>query len=263
MAIVILEERGLLTVDDLICQYIDNCPEAWADITIYHLLTHTSGIPNYTYLRDYNNTKALQVSPKGLIGRFIDEPLVFAPGEKFSWCDSGFIVLGHIIEEVSVMSYGRFLSENIFRPLGMENSGYDSGRRVLENHAMGYVNPNIKADFIHMSVFFAADGMYSTVEDLYRWQLALLDGDVISQESWDRILESAVPYENILNGYGLIIYSGGGHLLIGRGTNIDGFGFTNSMRHYLDDNLTAIVLSNLGSIPSDVPDVIEDIILGE
>jgi CubicO group peptidase (beta-lactamase class C family) len=116
MAIIILEAQDKLDAQDPICKYLTECPEAWATITIHHLLTHTSGIPNFTDFPDYRRTSATPSAPEETIDRFQDEPLDFQPGESWSYSNSGYILLGHIIERVSNQSYEEFLQENIFTP---------------------------------------------------------------------------------------------------------------------------------------------------
>ena len=137
MAIMILQERGKLNVNDPICKFLENCPAAWQPITIRHSLTHTSGMVNYTNLPD---------APKGLTrytsAEFVDllrgKPLEFTPGEKFAYNNSGYYLLGLIIEKTSGKTYEEFLRDNIFAPLGMKNSGYDDPRPLVANRASGY-----------------------------------------------------------------------------------------------------------------------------
>jgi CubicO group peptidase (beta-lactamase class C family) len=123
MAVLILQAQGKLNVQDPACLYISECPAAWKDITIHHLLTHTSGITNFTNFPDYQATKATPSSPEQTIARFKDKPLDFSPGERWSYSNSGYIVLGYIIEDVSGLSYEAFLQQNIFEPLQMKDTG--------------------------------------------------------------------------------------------------------------------------------------------
>ncbi|MGH2498428.1 MAG: serine hydrolase domain-containing protein, partial [Ktedonobacteraceae bacterium] len=138
MAILILQERGKLHVTDHLCLYIADCPTDWQPITIAHLLTHTSGIPDYTDLPDFAPTWTQPTTPEELISRFKNLPLEFTPGSRFRYSNSGFILLGYIIERVSGESYATFLQDNIFSPLKMKNSGYDVAYPALPQHATGY-----------------------------------------------------------------------------------------------------------------------------
>src|SRR5262249_49779389 len=125
MSIMMLEERGKLSVQDPICKYVSPCPDAWAPVTIHHLLTHTSGIPSYTSMPSYMEGMTLPVSHEQMVARFRDKPLEFAPGSKFVYDNSGYYLLGMIIEKVSGISYEQFLQENIFSVVGMKDTGYD------------------------------------------------------------------------------------------------------------------------------------------
>src|SRR5262247_2180124 len=122
-SLLLLQERGKLSVQDPICKFFDNCPEAWKEITIHHLLTHTSGIPNFTSFPDYQKTMMIPVTMESLVARFKDKPLDFKPGEKMSYSNSGYVALGHIVEKVAGETYESFLQKNIFEPLKMSNSG--------------------------------------------------------------------------------------------------------------------------------------------
>jgi CubicO group peptidase (beta-lactamase class C family) len=251
MSILILQERGLLTLQDHACQYFEECPEAWQDITIEHLLHHTSGIPgNYYDMGEFERTR--NTSPSRLIELFFDAPLHFQPGSRSEYSDSGYIVLGRIIEVASDQPYRRFLRENIFDPLGMDDTDYDTTTSVIKHRAEGYANPNQHAAYFHISNAYASYGLYSTVEDFYRWDQALYSGDVVSQESWDAMFAAAVPISGV-PGYSHALYGLGmgsldDHPYIRHDGGMDGF--TSSMVHFTDDNVTIIVLSNLESAPS-------------
>lgn len=161
MAILILQERGKLHIHDRICTYLSPCPQAWQPITIFELLTHSSGIPNH-FERSGITLKQLAA-----------EPLDFKPGTQFNYSNSGYVVLATLIEKVSGEAYGTFLQQNIFTPLQMRYTGYDFTQPQLANMAIGYVSTQFKEDETGISLEFGADGLYSTVEDLYRWDQAL------------------------------------------------------------------------------------------
>src|SRR4051812_45443618 len=136
-SILLLEERGKLSVNDPVKKYLPDAPAAWDAITIHNLLTHTSGIPDFTRLPDFNSI-AVKTTPEQLIARFRDKPLDFAAGEKFSYSNSGYIVLGYIIEKVGGIPYAQFVQDNIFTPLQMEDSGYDFAEKIVTRRASGY-----------------------------------------------------------------------------------------------------------------------------
>jgi CubicO group peptidase (beta-lactamase class C family) len=179
MAILLLQEEGKLRVQDPICLYITGCPATWQTITIQQLLTHTSGIP------DYATTFPLQqhASPAQLIAAFEGKPLDFAPGAKFSYSNSGYVVLGSIIEKLSGESYSEYLQQAILRVLHLSNTGYDQNFPTLPEHATGYMQPWVKAPFVDMSVPFAAGALYSTVDDIYRWDTALFNRTFAASDS--------------------------------------------------------------------------------
>lgn len=174
--ILLLEERGKLKTDDAVSKYVPSAPAAWAKITIYNLLTHTSGIPNFTSFPDYQRFQTEPTTPENLPGFFRDKPLEFEPGSKWNYSNSGYEVLGCIIEKVTGQTYQQFLQENIFKPLDMKDSGYDSNSRVILHHAYGYTpGPQgiTDAGYVDMTVPYAAGGLYSTTRDLLKWQNGL------------------------------------------------------------------------------------------
>src|SRR5579872_3915940 len=193
MGILILQERGKLHVSDHLCLYITNCPQDWQPITLAYLLTHSSGIPDYTNFPDFVATWTQPTTPEALIARFKNMPLEFMPGSRFRYSNSGYILLGYIIERVSGESYASFLQDNIFRPLKMNNSGYDVTYPALPQHATGYYSDYSKPDPYDPSVLYAAGALYSTVEDLYAWNLALLNHILISQQTSDAMFTPHIP----------------------------------------------------------------------
>ena len=171
-SILLLEERGKLSVSDPVKKYLPDAPAAWDKITLYNLLTHTSGIPSFTGFPDYAESEPFATTPANLVARFRDKPLEFEPGTKWNYSNSGYALLGYLIEKVSGESYADFVQKNIFTPLGMKDSGYDSASAIIPHRASGYVagpQGRENAGFIHMSVPFAAGALYSTTEDLLKW----------------------------------------------------------------------------------------------
>jgi CubicO group peptidase (beta-lactamase class C family) len=124
-SILLLEQRGLLKTTDPIKKYFPEAPAAWDPITLHHLLTHTSGIPNFTASPSYATLRVTGTTIDKTIATFKDSPLDFPVGEKMAYSNSGYLVLGYVIEKVSGQSYASFLEENIFKPLSMNDSGYD------------------------------------------------------------------------------------------------------------------------------------------
>lgn len=154
--ILLLEERGKLKLDDPVKKYMTDAPAAWDKVTLFHLLTHTSGIPSFTGFPDYGSTEATAATPEKLVARFRDKPLEFQLGEKRNYSNSGYVLLGYLIEKISHQDYSQFVQENIFNPLGKKDSGYDSNSAII---AAGY-SPGEKGanntGHIDMSIPFSA-----------------------------------------------------------------------------------------------------------
>ena len=178
-------------------------PEAWKPITIHHLLTHTSGIPSYTNLPDFRLPKFRRVplSPIEIAFLTKDKPLEFAPGEKMSYNNTGYVLLGHIVEKASGEKYADYLKKHIFGPLDMNESGYDDTQTILPNRAAGYTRVPEgyrNADFLDMSLPHAAGSLYSTLGDLYRWDRSLYTEKMLTKKSLETMF---TPVKNDY-GYG-------------------------------------------------------------
>ena len=247
MAILLLQERGKLSVNDPICKYLSDCPQAWQPITIKNLLTHTAGIPNYTEFPDFPKTAAAETTAAELTSRFRDKPLQFALGEKYAYSNSGYYLLGTIIERASGKAYADFLQENIFAPLGMKDTGYDNPVRIINHRAAGYARTNdgfINAAPISMSTAYSAGALYSTVGDLLLWDQALYTEKLVSRKSLD---EAFTPFKSNY-GYGWSIGKRFDRQVIAHGGGI--FGFSSYIARYPADRVTVIVLSNVEGAPS-------------
>jgi CubicO group peptidase (beta-lactamase class C family) len=260
-SILLLEERGKLSTDDYVKKYMPDAPAAWEKITIYNLLTHTSGIPSFTSFPDYRTSEATPTTPKGLVDRFRDKPLEFQPGEKWNYSNSGYVLLGYLLEKISGQSYADFVTENIFKALGMKDSGYDSNSAVVPHHASGYSpshNGPVNSGYIDMTIPFSAGALYSTTHDLLLWEQALYGGKVLSAASLKKM---TTPYKQNY-GCGLMITTAKGHLQYEHGGGIEGF--NTEMAYYPDDKLTVIVLANLnGGAPGDIAGKLAAVVHGE
>jgi CubicO group peptidase (beta-lactamase class C family) len=253
MAILILETQGKLKVVDPVCMYFADCPSTWKAITIHHLLTHTAGLPEFTNLRDNKSTLATASVPVRSLARFKDLPLEFAPGEKWVYCNSGYIVLGYIIEQVSKQPYEEFLKQSIFTPLGMGDTGYDHNEDGL---AIGYPNQDsiFPAEYIDMLTPFAAGGLYSTVEDLYKWDQALYTEKLVPQASLDKMFapQFVIPdNDGISYGYGWFIGEDRGWRAYWHEGSINGF--YSMIVRYPDIRFTMVILSNQFNINEVLP----------
>jgi CubicO group peptidase (beta-lactamase class C family) len=241
-SILLLEERGKLKVDDPVKKYLPDAPAAWDKITIFNVLTHTAGIPNFTSFPEYAKLQALPMTPEQIVATFKDKPLDFEPGTKFSYSNSGYVLLGYLIEKITGASYEKFLQENIFTPLGMKDSGYDSSTAIIERRASGYApSPAgpVNAEYIQMSVPFSAGALYSTTQDLLKWQLALYGGKVLKPES---LAKMTTPFKDDY-AFGLIVRTDNGHKQMWHNGGIQGF--NSSMAWYPESKTSVIVLANL------------------
>lgn len=261
LAIMQLQEKGLLNVEDPIIKYFPDYPEVGKMITIHHLLTHTSGIPGFTEFADYQKTKMIPTSLEEIIARFKDIPLEFAPGEKYDYSNSGYILLGVIIEKVSGLSYKMFLEENIFQPLKMTSSGYDHHNLILKDRAAGYILSDgglINADYIDMSIPHGAGALYSTVEDLYIWDRALYTEQLVKRSSLDKVF---TPFLGNY-GYGWVIVDSFNRKAAAHQGGIDGF--ATCITRFFNDEICIIVLSNIENAPvGQISRDLAAIILGE
>jgi CubicO group peptidase (beta-lactamase class C family) len=241
-SIMLLQERGKLNVHDLVDKYMPNPPAAWAHITIFNLLTHTSGIPNFTSFAEYPKIEPFPQTPEQLVGLFRDKPLDFPPGTKWSYSNSNYVLLGYLLEKISGENYAKFLKENIFDPLGMKDTGYDSNSAIIPDRASGYsptTNGFENAGYINMTVPFAAGALYSTTGDLLRWEQGLFGGKVLSAES---LKQMTTPFKNDY-AFGLEVRRANGQEVIEHDGGIEGF--NTHLAHYPADKVTLVVLSNV------------------
>ena len=240
-AIMLLQERGKLSVNDPVCKYFSNCPAAWSEITVYHLLTHTGGLPNFTALPDYVPNMHAPVTNDSLIARFKDKPLNFKPGEKMSYSNSGYFTLGVIIEKVSGESYENFLQKNIFEPLKMTNTGYDRHEYILKNRATGYSLRNgkrVNSTYLDMTQPGAAGALYSTVEDLFLWNEALFNDKLLAAKSREAM---TTAFKNNY-GFGLGMNQVHNRPMVSHGGGINGF--NTMLARFPAEKLTIVVLRN-------------------
>ena len=244
-AILLLEERGLLNTEDLIAQHMPNAPAAWKNIKIFNLLNHTHGIPNYTQLPEFRAITSFKKTPLEQIQLFIDKPLDFEPGTQYVYNNSGYVLLGYLIELLSGQTYEGFIQENIFSPLGMNDSGYDSHTEVISHRASGYskeVDDHVtNADYLDMSLPYSAGSLYSTTEDLLKWTQGLFGGKLLSPASLHKM---TTPFKEHY-GFGVEIKEIDGITVI---MHIGGInGFHTALIYSPETKTTIAVLSNLNT----------------
>jgi CubicO group peptidase (beta-lactamase class C family) len=242
MAIMQLQEKGRLRISDSICKYLDDCPSAWQPITLRHLLTHGSGIQNVSSLPDWDEDLGLKRYRRSEFVRlFRDLPLDFAPGEKFKYSNSGYFLLGLVIERASGKSYGDYLREQIFAPLGMTHSLFDDNRRLIPGRATGYYSRGtefVSPPFIDPTTTFAAGGITSTTGDLLLWDQALYTDKLVSRRALDEMFTANQGDY----GYGWRVGEAFGHRKFDHSGSLNGF--SAYILRFPDDRVTVIVLSN-------------------
>lgn len=175
VAILMLEQQGKLKVTDPVSKYNKDYPNG-DKITIHHLLTHTSGIKDFTKMKALSSIAQKEMKPEAMVDFFKNEPVDFAPGEKFEYNNSGYVLLGYIIEVVTGDTYEDFIQKNIFDKAGMTHSYYASDRKVIPKRASGYHKKEqgfVNKTVISFSVPFSSGSLMSTVDDLLKWQQAL------------------------------------------------------------------------------------------
>lgn len=228
VAILVLAEQGRLSLEDDITKFLPDYPTQGKAITIEHLLTHTSGIKSYTDMPEWLPLQRKDMTVEDIIDLFKNQPMDFAPGERWKYNNSGYILLGAIIEKVSGKTYEDFLQKHIFAPLSMEHSYYGSASRIIPRRIPGYAKGNSgfeNAPYLSMTQPYAAGSLLSSVDDLATWNEALLAGKLIKRETLERAFR---PYKlkdgtNTGYGYGWFNSDYQGHRFIEHGGGIHGF----------------------------------------
>lgn len=249
MLVMQLREQGKLKVEDSICLYLVPCPDAWKPVTVHHLLTHTSGIPTYTAIPSWRETNMVPKTTEQMVAIFRDLPLQWTPGDKFAYNNSGYFLLGLIIEKATGKKYELALKEMILDPLGLTSTGYDWTGTILPKRAAGYMGrgPAIRnAEPLDMQQPYSAGSLYSSVEDLLKWDQALytekLIPDAAKQVMW-------TPFQaGYAYGWGVAAPSAAtfGHRRMSHSGGINGF--SSIIIRVPDVNVAAIVLSNNMSV---------------
>jgi D-alanyl-D-alanine carboxypeptidase len=245
-AIMMLVKDGKLSLDDKITQRLPDLPTTWEKVTVRHLLNHTSGIKSYTNVKDFHKTMRKDYARREIIDLVAKEPLEFQPGEKWNYCNTGYFLLGMLIEKVSGKPYGEFMAERVFKPLGMTQTRVNDLKAVIPNRAQGYEWDGKElrnGDYVSPTQPFAAGMLVSTVSDLVKWDAALANHTLIDESNlgqmWTptRLSKGEAGY-----GFGWEVEKVNGRRSVSHGGGIPGF--STQLSRYLDDKLTVIVLTN-------------------
>ena len=247
VAILMLKEQGKLSLQDPLSKYIADYPKGH-EITIHHLLNHTSGIKSYTNVPEFITMARTDMTPMEIIEKFKDLPMDFEPGERYAYNNSGYILLGYIIEKASGVRYEDFIQNNIFDKLGMKNSYYGSKSRLISNRAAGYQNSQTglqNADYLSMSLPYAAGSLMSTVDDMFLWHKAIHHNTLISEKS----KQLAFTNYTLNNGKTINYGYGWGIDVLADFHTIEHtggiFGYATSGIYVPEKNIYAIALSNI------------------
>ena len=247
VGILMLVHEGKLALDDDITRFLRGYPTHGEGITIENLLTHTSGIKNYTDMPSWLKLWCKDFTVPELVDLFKNEPMQFKPGENWEYSNSGYILLGAIIEKVSGQSYADFIRQRIFEPLGMKHSYYGDYDTVIPGRVSGYEvhgNGFVNTAYLSMTRPYAAGSLLSSVDDLARWDAALYTDKLIPQS----LLRKAwTPFRlkdgrSTGYGYGWVMWTYQGHRVIEHEGGINGFS-TSGIR-LPDDHVYVAVLSN-------------------
>ena len=242
--ILLLAQAGKLSVDDRISRYLQNTPDAWRDVTIRHLLTHTSGIKSYTGIDGFQVWRHLTQTQ--FIKAIGNEPMEFSPGDSWKYCNTGYNLLGYIIENITGQDYWDFMSQHIYQPLEMRSTTNRLFSLIIPNRAAGYEQTNhvwMNRD-TDLTQVFAAGAMASTVGDLVKWNNALDGNQILTAASKD-LMWTPVKLNNGTTrtyGFGWNIEKVEGHRNIGHGGSTSGF--SASIQRFPDDQLAVIILTN-------------------
>jgi CubicO group peptidase (beta-lactamase class C family) len=243
-AVMMLVEEGKLSLDDKITKYFPDGPEAWRNITVRHLLTHTSGMTDYP--RDFDRRR--DYTEDELYQRIKTVPLAFQPGEKWSYSNLAYIMLGILIHQVSGKFYGDFLQERVFKPLGMSTARVISETDIVPNRAAGYrsVNGQLKnQNWVSPSLNTTADGaLYLTIFDMAKWDAALYTDKLLKKSSLEEMWTPVKLNDGKTHpyGFGWFIAERRGRRIVEHSGSWQGF--KSHIARYIDDKLTVVVFAN-------------------
>jgi len=247
-----LAERGRLSIDDPISKYLPDVPTHGQTITIRRLLNHTSGIHNYTAEPAWRQTWGQQLSPRQIVAFVDHDSLDFKPGDRWSYSNTGYVLLGMIVEKVTGETYANYLQHDLFKPLGLTQTSYCPSRPNDPTFADGYAagaGSAKPAEFLDMTHPHGAGALCSTVRDLVKWQRALMGGRVVNAQSY-ALMTTPDTLNNgrpLTYGFGLSAGKLGTHRQIGHNGGINGF--TTASFYYPDDSVNVVVFSNADAGP--------------
>ena len=252
-AIMRLMEQGKLSLDDTLQKFFPDFPTQGNRVTVRHLLNHTSGIRSYTSLGPkWARVVRLDLAADSMVALFANEPFDFKPGDAYRYNNSGYFLLGMIIEKLSGKRYAQYLQDEFFTPLNLKSTMYCDQAPLIRRRARGYATQPggkfINAEPLSMTQPYAAGALCSTVNDLVTWAQALASGKVVSPASY-KLMTTPVTLNDgkpMTYGFGLGTGTLGGHRQVSHNGGINGF--VSELHHYPDDSLITVVLTNTGAL---------------
>ncbi|HEX8170699.1 MAG TPA: serine hydrolase [Thermoanaerobaculia bacterium] len=252
VAILQLVEQGKISLADPIAKFFPDYPSEWKAITVEHLLTHTSGMPSYSSKDDFMSLIRTDLTPQQLIDTFKNDPLQFAPGERYASGNSDYVILGALIEKVTGQSYADYMASNVFAKAGLTHTSYDDPIRIIPKRVKGYDRNRgaiVNARYVSPTIPYSAGSIISTVDDLATWTDAVAAGKVVRRDLLDR---AWTPYklpsgEATGYGYGWAIDDLFGSRVISHGGRV--MGFTAYALWMPQEKVFVTILSNTDASP--------------
>ncbi|MBD1926760.1 beta-lactamase family protein [Trichocoleus sp. FACHB-90] len=251
-----LVEEGVISLNEPITNYLDNPPSVWHPVTIKHILSHQSGIPSYTDAQNYWEITCLDLSKAEILALVTGLPLKFQPGEFSAYDNTGYYLLGLMLEKVTGQSYADLLHERIFAPLGMNATVMNNPADIVSHRAAGYRWRNgklINKPYYSPSVTYSAGGQLSSVEDMVKWERALCDATLLRQSTLDMMWTPHHPerggdWETLkyVAGLGWWAINYGNRRVVNHNGSI--LGFASNITRFIDDKITVILFCNLDKI---------------
>ena len=259
--VMILVEEGVIELDIAIANYLDNLPSAWHSVTTRHILSHQSGLPSYTNVNNYwTEIIKLNLSQVEIIDLVRDLPLKFEPGEYFSYDNTGYYLLGMMLQQITSQSYADLMQERLFEPLNMNATKMNNPREVLPHRASGYRLPKdklINKPYYSPSVTFSAGGQLSCIEDMVKYERELCNPTLLQQSTLDLMWtphHSSSKKNWQQKGYVGYVVAGLGWFMpdypnkrvVAHNGSI--VGFASNISRFIEDRLTVILFCNLDKI---------------
>ena len=259
--VMMLVEEGVIKLDNAIAKYLDNLPTAWHSVTVRHILSHQSGLPSYTEVDNYwTDVIRYRLSQTEIIDLVRDLPLMFQPGEYSSYDNTGYYLLGMILEQITGKSYADLMQERLFKPLNMTATKMNNPNEIVPHRASGYRLPKdklINKPYYSPSVTFSAGGQLSNIEDMVKYERELCNPTLLQQSTLDLMWTHHPPsrkenwqpekYAGFLRaGLGWLIPDYPNKRVVGHNGSI--VGFASNITRFIEDRLTVILFCNLDKI---------------